>query len=192
MIDFKTGKSMLKSVSSMAKRSASTPQFSSFLQLFINYLNASKILETGTSLGINTLYLASSNAENVITIEGSKIISLHAAKHFKKLKAEKIRLVNGTLQDVLEQEIVRYKPDFYFLDADHKSSSVAFCIDLILKHTPNTKCIVIHDIYWSKDMKELWADLVEDPRFVLSIDVFQAGILFPKLEMPKQHFVLRF
>lgn len=189
--DFKSERVDLKSMRSIVRGSTSTKKFSAFLHLLIKRLEVSSVLETGTSLGINTLYLAKSGPKTT-TIEGSKLIALHAQKNFDQLDAKDIRLVNGDLYQSFEQEVVRNRPDFYFLDADHRSSAIAFCIDLILKHTPETKCIVIHDIYWSKDMNDIWQDLIEDPRFSLTLDIFQAGILFPNMEMPKQHFTLRF
>jgi len=128
---------------------------------------------------------------SLTTIEGSQVIAALAAKNIQP-RTQKARIVNGDIYKTLEEEIVRSKPDLYFLDADHRSTAVAFCIDLILKHTPNAKCIVIHDIYWSIDMKEMWLSLISDPRFNLSIDLFQGGLLFPNIEMPKQHFALHF
>lgn len=191
IVDFKSGKSSLTSVESIVRTTLSGRKFSSFLNLLVKYVSAESILETGTSLGINTLYLADS-AQRVTTIEGSKAIASLAKKNFAESKNNNIRLVNNDLYEVLESEIVFNKPDFYFLDADHRSSATAFCIDLILRHTPNAKCIVIHDIYWSKDMKMIWKSLTEDPRFNLTIDIFHAGLLFPNLKMEKQHFTLRF
>lgn len=120
------------------------------------------------------------------------MIATLAKKNFEMAKVKNIRIVNGELQKTFESEVVRSKPELYFLDADHRASAVAFCIDMILKHTPDVKCIVIHDIYWSQDMKLIWDELVQDPRFNLSIDVFQAGLLFPKPLMEKQHFKVRF
>lgn len=190
--DFKTGNTKLRSIGEVMRSSSSSRKFSSFLRLLIDYLNIETVLETGTSLGINTLYLSESSVSRVITIERSSIISALALKNFERLGKTNINLVNGDLYKILEQEIVHYKPDFYFLDADHRSTSIAFCIDLILKHTPNTKCIVIHDVYWSRDMLEMWNQLVEDPRFNLTIDLFQAGILLVTEDMPKQHFTIRF
>ena len=190
--DFKTGKTALKSIGQITRNSSSRSKFSSFLRLLINHLDAKTILETGTSFGINTLYLSSSKASKIISIEQSLIVSTLALKNFEKLGRTNIQLVNGDLYKVLEQEIVHHKPDFYFLDADHRSSSIAFCIDLILKYTPKAKCIVIHDIYWSKNMNEIWNHLIKDPRFNLTIDLFQAGILLVTDDMPKQHFTIRF
>jgi len=189
--DFKTSSSRLKRISSIGKTSLSSKKFSAFLYHLANYVDAEFGLETGTSLGLNTLYLAKSNLKSITTIEGSHIIASLARQNIN-LPSQKVRIVNNDLYNVLEEEIVRNRPDFYFLDADHRSAALAFCIDLILKHTPETKCIIIHDIYWSKDMKAMWLQLQQDPRFKLSIDLFQGGLLFPNVEMPKQHFTLRF
>lgn len=190
--EYKTGVSSITTIGSIAKRSASSARFSSFLRELITYVDSKTVLETGTSLGINTLYLASSSADKVVSIDASKLLCSLSEKNLEEFKDRKVQVVNGDIHDILEKEIVHYQPDFYFLDADHRSTTVAFCIDLILKHTPNAKCIVVHDINWSEDMNEIWGELTNDPRFTLTIDIFEAGILFPNLEMPKQHFVLRF
>ncbi len=191
VVDFKTGSNTIVSVAGVAKRSVSTKKFSAFLSLLIRHLKVESVMETGTSVGVNALYMAY-NAEKLVSIEGSMSLASIARKNIECSKTRNIEIINSDLYQSLESEIVRNKPQLYFLDADHRSSSIAFCIDLILKHTPDTKCIIIHDIYWSKDMYEMWKKLVEDPRFSLSIDIFQAGILFPKLDMEKQHFTLRF
>ncbi|MBC6400928.1 MAG: hypothetical protein GDA51_12180 [Ekhidna sp.] len=189
--DFKNQTSEIRRISSIAMTSLSTRKSSSFLYHLANYLNAESGIETGTSLGINTLYLTKSSLKSVTTIERSQIIASLARNNISAI-SKKARVVNGDIYKVLEEEIARSRPDFYFLDADHHSSAIAFCIDLILKHTPQSKCIVIHDIYRSKDMKEIWQQLIQDPRFTLTIDLFQTGLLFPNLEMPKQHFTLYF
>ncbi len=189
VVDLKNQTSRLMRISSVAATSVSSARFSSFLYLLARHIKANSALETGTSLGINTLYLSKSDLKKITTIEWSQIMASLARKN---LPNRRIRLITGDMYKVLEEEIVRIKPDFYFFDADHHSSAIAFCIDLVLRHTPALKCIVVKDIYWSKDMKEMWQALVQDPRFVLSIDLFHAGVLFPKLDMPKQHFTLHF
>lgn len=190
-IDFKSADLQWRSVGDIAKSSLSTSRFSAFLHQLVQFLAVDTCLETGTSLGINACYL-SKGCHKVITIEGSSSLAALARRSFIALDSTNIELKNDDLYKALEPEIVRNKPDFYFLDADHRSAAVAYCIDLILKHTPTTKCIVIHDIYWSKDMMSIWQSLVEDPRFPLSVDLFQAGLLFPNQKMEKQHFTIRF
>lgn len=192
VIDFKSLRIYPRRISYIGKTSLSTSRFSSFLSLLATYLGAETALETGTSLGLNALYLSKSKLKSIATIEGSQVMARVAASYFRKTQTENIQLIEGKIEDVLPQAIAQHTPDFYFLDADHRSEAVAFCIDLILKHTPEAKCIVVHDIYWSKDMQKIWRELVQDPRFSLSIDLFQGGLLFLNRPMPKQHFTLRF
>ncbi len=189
--DFKTNRFDLKTIGSITSSSLSKPRFSAFLYLLSKHLETTCGLETGTSLGITSCYLSKA-CLSLVTIEGSNALSAIAKKNFEKFDCTNVRLVNGDLYQVLEPNIVKSQPDFYFLDADHRSNAIAFCIDLILKHTPNTKCIVVHDIYWSGDMANFWESLIGDPRFTLTVDLFQAGLLFPTLEMEKQHFTIRF
>lgn len=192
LIDLKTQRSFRKSVSFIARTSLSKPRFSAFLRLLTEQLGAKRVLETGTSLGINALYMASATSvEKLITIESSPALAYYAQKSFSTLTNTTIQLVQGTIYDVFVSSIVQLQPELYFLDADHRSSAIAFYLDAIMTHTPSVKCIVIHDIYWSKDMASAWECIVKDPRFSLTVDLYQAGLIFPNQAMPKQHFTLR-
>lgn len=193
LFDLKTQINYRKTISSIAKTSLSQSRFSAFLNLLIDFLQISRVLETGTSLGINTLYMAGSESvERVSTIEASPIISSIAKEQFAKLLQHKIEITTGTIQDVFESVVVRDCPQLCFIDADHRSEAVRFCIDTLMTHVPEIKCIIVHDIYWSEDMLDSWQQMVSDDRFPLTVDLFQAGLIFPNLEMPKQHFTLRF
>lgn len=190
--DIKNKTNERKSISSIAKSSLSSPQFSAFLRLLSMYLETEIILETGTSLGINALYLANASCvKKVITIEGSPIIS-EIARRTISAQNKKIKMIQGSIYDEFIPALVKHQPEIIFLDADHRSSAVDFYIESIMTYTPAVKCIIIHDIYWSEDMKEKWVELIGDIRFSLTIDIFQAGFIFPNQEMPKQHFTLKF
>ena len=88
--------------------------------------------------------------------------------------------------------MIQANPELCFIDADHRSEAVSFCIETLVKHAPNLKCIIIHDIYWSPDMLNYWKTIVADHRFVLTVDLFQAGLIFLDIDTPKQHFSVRF
>lgn len=133
-----------------------------------------------------------SNVKKVVTIEASPILSKIAKNQFEKLLQHKIDISQGVIEGKFESAIIKEQPNLCFLDADHRSDAVKWCIDKIMTHQQKIKCIVVHDIYWSKDMKEAWKQIIEDNRFKLTIDLFQAGVIFPTIDMPKQHFFLRF
>ncbi len=192
VFDFKKNEIQRKTISSIAKTSLSKPKFSAFLHMLTNHLHAESILETGTSLGINTLYLAETKAKTTVTIEGSSILAEQALTNFQQFDPENLKLVKGGIQKVFSTTLIQYDPDFIFLDADHRGVVTKKLIDEIMNQGSVPKCIVIHDIYWSKDMTRTWKALISDKRFNLTVDIFQAGLIFPKTDMLKQHFTLRF
>ena len=193
LFDLEEKKSYRKTISSIAQTSLSKPKFSAFLYLLIEYLQVNKVLETGTSLGINSLYLAGPEpVKKVSTIEASPIIASLARKQFSKLLQHKIEIKEGTIQEEFEALVVKEEPELCFIDADYRSETVKLCVDILMNHCPQIKCIIIHNVYQSKDMQNGWRDLINNEDFTLTLDIFQAGLIFPDLDMPKQHFTLRF
>jgi hypothetical protein len=51
--------------------------------------------------------------------------------------------------------------------------------------------LILDDIYWSPSMTEAWNACVADPRFTLSLDFYDFGVLYQTKGRVKEHFVLR-
>ncbi len=190
--DPKTGGNHRSTVKKLSRRVASSHSFSYFLFKLINHQKYHTVLEAGTSIGLNTLYMAQSVASSVWTLEGSPQIANIAKRHFEKLGLSDIHQVIGDVRDTFVSTLSESQPALIFLDADHRSDTIAFYLDAIRKHSPGTECIIVHDIYWSQDMKNSWSAIVKNPAYPLTIDIFQAGIIFPHHPIKKQHFVLKF
>ena len=193
LFDLKSQQQYRRTISSIAKTSLSTKRFSAFLFKLIEWLKVTRVMETGTSLGINALYMAGpEKVKKLITIEASPIIATIAKKQFNQLLQHKIEIKQGAVQEILHATLVKEKPVLCFIDADHRSSVILEGIEMIMEQVPEIRCIVVHDIYWSPDMKEAWDTIIDDKRLTLTVDLFQAGIIFPNLDMPNQHFIIRF
>lgn len=191
--DFKTHKDYRRSVSSIVRSSTSTKNFSIFLKELCEFMGIESVIETGTSFGINALYISrASSIKKIITIEGSPIIAKYAERAFDILGYKKIEILNANVYSIFESQLERINPDMVFLDADHRASAIDFYLKAIRKHCPKIKCIVVHDIYWSEDMSTAWDLVIKDPQFNLTIDLYQAGVIIPNHPAPKQHFTLRF
>lgn len=190
--DFKSGSTRTKKLCEEARSSPSTAAFSAFLSQLLNYIEAESVLETGTSLGFNALYMAQSQVRQIWTLEGNASIAQLATKHFTQLNSDKIKLISGNIHETFGSALQDSKADVIFLDADHRSVAVSKFIEMSIPYLAQIKCIIIHDIYWSEDMTRIWRKLIEDPRFPMTIDIFQAGLLFPNQNMEKQHFVVKF
>ena len=192
LINFKDGLSHRKTIRSIAKTSLSFSKFSAFLHLLTTYLDSKVILETGTSLGINSLYLAASPDKKVVTLEGSVILSQIAGRLFEEFQYNNISIETEDINKIFLSALIRHEPDFIFLDADHRGATVVKQVHQIMNGVKQPECIVIHDINWSADMNETWKKFILDDRFNLTIDLFQAGLIFPKKGIEKQHFTLNF
>ncbi len=183
---------MPRTIGEIAKTSLTPWRFSSFLKLLTEFMGAKSILETGTSFGINTLYLAQSKSAPLVTsIEGNQEIAKIAEEQFGKLGISNIILKQGLLIETLEQTVSEHPPEFVFLDADHSLEGVRHSMEIIMKIKPLPRCIVVHDIYWSKEMTTAWHRILTDRRCKLTIDLFHAGLIFPSVPMEKQHFHLK-
>lgn len=190
VVDFKTGRVRRKTVGAVARASLSGPSFSEMLVRLCDYLQVRSVLETGTSLGFNALYLAQSETvEKVVSIEGSDSLHHEALDICKQ--EPKVHLIQGDIYAELEPALVRHQPELVFLDADHRSSAIRFCLEKIRAHCPHVRCVVVHDIYWSRDMRSGWHEVMADPSYNLTIDIFRAGLIFPTYPIEKQHFTLK-
>ena len=75
-------------VSRIADRSAPSRQQSEILYHLIAATQAKQVLELGSSLGINTLYMSRMNSlASVVTIEGNNELAPLAQQHFSQLGA---------------------------------------------------------------------------------------------------------
>lgn len=187
--DFKNDKLLVETVGSLARASLSSSRFSSFLFHLLRYQKTSTALETGTSLGINSSYMAK-GCQNLITIEGNDSIAKLATSNLASLGSTNTVVIKKDVSQGIGDLLTLHQPEVIFLDADHRSSTTRKLIDEI-KNCESVHTIVIHDIYWSIDMNNFWNEMVSDDYFSCSIDLFQAGVLFKK-DMEKQHFVLKF
>lgn len=190
--DPRTGQTTTEPFKKRARRISSTHQFSLFLTQLINHQGYSRVLETGTGAGINLAYLSQSSAQNIRSLEGSATLAAHVEQKLRSLSISNCSIEIGKVQDTFIPALQHLQPDMVFLDADHRSETIRFYLDAIATHAPQVQCIVIHDIYWSADMHQAWQQVIQNPAYALTIDIFQAGLLFPHHPMSKQHFQLKF
>lgn len=192
--DFGAGSQTMKSgkrkIKSIAKNSVSGKRKCEILFRLVNYLEAKRILELGSSLGISTAYLKLGNPKSeIISVEADENLVTIASRHLKN----GVILLNEKFDNALNSEPIKsFNPDLVFIDGDHRGASLLNYVDILKKNTEKDCCIVIDDIYWSEDMNKAWLQLKEDQRFGISIDLFHVGMLFTHEKLVKQHFDLRF
>lgn len=182
-----------RSIGSIAKYSTTPSKFSRFLTKAINYYGYSNILELGTSLGINTLYMSSPSPTHVTTFEGDPTLAEIARKHFDNFGRENIDLIVGNIDKTLPEQLKTLGPiDIAYLDANHRYAPTLHYYELIQPLTHKKSMIVIDDIHWSKEMNQAWYELKNRSEVTLSIDLFEGGLLFFDPNIQKADYILKF
>lgn len=186
-------KSGRRNIRDIAQTSLSRSQYSALYSRIISKYECKNVLELGTSLGINALYLGSDPAVKVTTIEGSKAISEISQLTFDFAKAKNIRLIEEFIDDSLPKllETAR-KIDFVFIDANHTYEATVGYFNLLLKAIHHKSVVVIDDIHYSSEMERAWNEIKANPLVHSSADLYRCGILFFDPSLNKQHVILQF
>ncbi|HEX9650383.1 MAG TPA: class I SAM-dependent methyltransferase [Cyclobacteriaceae bacterium] len=196
--DFGSGSKILhgnqRTISQIARTSISNPKLSKLLYRLIRQQEAKEVVELGTSLGINTLYMYLGNEQiRLTTFEGDENIAKYAEHSFKQFGSENIQLRTGELEKTLSQYLAfSSKIDFAFIDANHTFESTVRYFNKLAKKSHDESLFVIADIHWSSGMERAWNEIKKSPYVTLTIDVFEAGLVFFKPDITKQHYILEF
>ena len=52
--------------------------------------------------------------------------------------------------------------------------------------------VILDDIHWSKEMNQAWKTIKARPEISISIDLFEAGVLFFKRDIPKTDLIMKY
>lgn len=180
-----------RTISEIAKNSLSPSQLSKLYQHIILYNEAHYIVELGTSMGLNTLYLAQNNAAKVFTFEGDKQLSNIALTHFELFEKQNIKLTEGNIDSTLPAFLQNTdKINFVLMDANHTYEATIRYFNLLMRRLNEKSIVVIDDIHWSEGMEKAWNELFKHDLVYGSIDLYRCGILFFDPALNKQHFIL--
>jgi len=182
-----------KTVARLAKNSARGPKFGALLYRLCRWLQPQTILEMGTNLGVSTLYqMLASPESRMITMEGCPAIADIARENFKDFKLNpEVRV--GEFSNLLNQmEWSESKPDYCFIDGNHRKEPTLEYFHLLMQHTNPQTVFIFDDIHWSPGMEEAWNIICSDSRVQISIDLYGMGICFTGKNQAKEHFILNF
>jgi predicted O-methyltransferase YrrM len=185
-----------RSISDIARISGSRAKKGQLLFRIANYYHPKTMIELGTSLGLSAVYLASGNKNaKLITMEGSLTIAGIAEKIFQKTGLKNIELVRGDFDDILSSVINKYDSeiDLAYIDGNHRKEPTLKYFNMLIAAMTDSSVIILDDIHWSSDMEEAWSEIKNDPRILLTIDLFFIGLIFFRKDFKiKQHFDIRY
>lgn len=174
----------MRKVKDIAAKGISSKQQCELLYRLMNFMNCRFSLELGTSLGLNTLYMANvkKNAR-VISVEGSTALYAFAKQLATDNSVNNIEFINARFDDALPALVNNYNFDLIYIDGNHTYDATLSYFKQLLPATNLNSVFVFDDIYWSPGMTAAWEELKKQPSVTLSVDLFYFGILFFKPEL---------
>lgn len=187
-------KSNTRTVKQLIDYSVKPAKYSQLLFRLANHFQPANIIELGTSIGITAAYIAKANTKaNVITIEGCPEIAAIALQNFNALSINNIQQHIGNFDELLPAILSKFQTlDFVFFDGNHRKAPTLNYFNQCLQKAKEDSVFIFDDIYWSKEMKEAWLEIKNNPQVTVTIDLFFLGIVFFRKEQAKQNFVLKF
>lgn len=146
----------------------------------------------GTSLGINTLYLAHTPGTHVHTFEGADAIAAVARANFAKMDLRNITIIRGDISVTLADFVGKNKPvDFAFMDANHTLAATMEYFEHLLTVLHDDSILVLDDIHLTQEMEQAWRAVQGHDRVRATADLYRCGIAFFTPLLDEQHVVLR-
>jgi len=166
-------------------------KYGNILNNLSNFYGTKKVLELGTSLGVGSTYL-STNSNKITTIEGNKELFEYVQNTFDNLKIKNIVFIHSKFDAILEYLLKGvHNFDLIFIDGNHSKEATLRYFELILKYNNTNSIVIFDDIYWSFGMKNAWNTIRSNKDVMLSIDLFQFGIIFFNSNLKqKEHYTL--
>ena len=182
-----------RKVRDIARTSLSRSKFSRLYSRIIKEQGCNTVVELGTSLGLNALYLGSSPSTQVRTFEGSESIAGIARELFTSAGAANIRLIPGNIDSTLPVEMKGTEVvDFALIDANHRYEPTLKYFNMLASKVSPRSIIALDDIHYSGEMERAWNAIKVDPRVYATADLYRCGFVFFDPSLDKQHVVLRF
>lgn len=169
-------------------------KYSKLLLAIINYYQCRTVIELGTSMGLNTLYLSSGErVHRILTYEANPELVEIAEKIFDSHAVKDIQLIQGNLDYTLLDSLNQLdKINFVYLDANHTREATLRYFDQLRPILSERSVMVFDDIYWSREMTKAWKTICRLSRENLCLDLFQVGILIFDKNAPQGYFRLAF
>lgn len=152
------------------------------------------ILEMGTAAGLSASYIKFPVPRSkMISLEGCPNLASVAEETFKELGIQNVEVRTGDFEDTLPKVLKEIKNlDFVFFDGNHRKEATLDYFSQCIKKTAEKSLFIFDDIHWSPGMAEAWEIIKNDPRVMLSVDLFWLGLVFFRKGSPKQDFVIRY
>lgn len=162
-----------------------------FLFRMVNFFHPETLLEIGTGLGVDTLYMASPHANcQCITLEEDLFLQNVSEKLFSAQSSSNIELIKGRWKESLEDVLGNTeKLDFVCLNANQQQP-IRELYKMCRTKMHDQSIFIIRNIRTSKELYELWEELKKEDNVVSAIDIYSMGILLYNPSLTNKHYSL--
>ena len=183
-----------RSIGEIVRTSSTQRKYGELLFKLVREFKPENIIELGTSLGLGSMYLAKGNSKVLVhTIEGVKPLYELAKGNFEMTGFKNIKIYNDLFSNGLSKLLKHpWNFDMVFFDGNHTFDHTLEYFEMCISKSTNESIFIFDDIHWSAEMERLWDRIITDERVVVSIDLFQLGLVFFRKELSKQHFVIKY
>jgi predicted O-methyltransferase YrrM len=183
-----------RKVSQVAKRSPVSLKYGLLLSKLASEFGGKGIIEFGTSLGISTMYLASSSpGSTVYSMEGSSELAEIARENLKSAGIGNCEVFTGEFDSVLPEVLGKCKtPGLVFIDGNHRKEPVLRYFSKIAEVSDSKSVIVIDDINYSPEMAEAWNEIKTAEKVSATIDLDRMGIVFFRERITPKNYIIRY
>lgn len=194
-----------RAINQIAKTAGISAKRAELLFRIVHYFQPLTILEIGTSLGLATAALALGNPKaKIITLEGCPNTLATANENFQNSKFQPESLGPNSKVEFVNTEFSSYLKNFHsetsgptssfqliYFDGNHSKKATLDYFNLLLPTVTNDTLWIFDDIHWSAEMEEAWETIKNHPKVTVTIDTFQWGLVFFRIEQEKEHFTIR-
>ena len=181
-----------RKISDIARKSLAPPRRSGLLTGLVKHFESKGIVELGTSLGTNTLYLSALPGVVVNTFEGCPETAKIASGIFEREGRTNVRVHVGDIGKTLPPFIRKEKPDMVYFDANHRYLPTIEYFEICLDRAHDKSVFIFDDIHLSRGMDKAWNEIKKNTQVTLSIDCFHFGLLLFDPMLAKRDYVLSF
>jgi predicted O-methyltransferase YrrM len=196
--DFGSGSLTLKTcerkVADITRVSTTPEKYATLYSRMIKHYQCRDIIELGTSVGINTMYLAKAHAATrVTTFEGSPETARVARQLFDENKIGNISLIEGNIDQTLPVFLESIKKfDFAFVDANHRFEPTKKYLEMLLSKSLPESIVVLDDIHYTAEMERAWKLIQQHELVYTTVDLYRCGLIFFNPALTKQNVVLQY
>lgn len=148
----------------------------------VNRFNPSKVLEVGSKQGISTLYLiAPSKKIQCISVGADE----KAKKNHEKWSSQ-IQYLDSLFDDHFGIQ------DFVLINLEGAEIEIMALEAFLLSNTHDKSVVVIEGIHKNRKNQHFWRSLIKNKKVIISLDLYELGILFFDRKYYKQNYKLSF